>query len=89
MAVQYWCENWISLKQHDEQTNEEVSCRIRIAYDQKTNKERREEQNVLILYQNLNILCLPQDGGRPPKHVGEGIVSLCNEYRVRKLLALL
>jgi len=42
-----------------------------------------------MLYQILNILCLPQDGGRPPKHVGEGILSLCNQYRVRKLLALL
>jgi hypothetical protein len=49
----------------------------------------REEQNVLILYQILNILFLPEDGGRPPKHVGEGIVSLCNQFRVRKLLVLL
>jgi hypothetical protein len=54
----------------------------------KTNKEIREEQNVLILYQILNILCLPEDGGLSPKHVGEGIVSLCNQFRVRKLLVL-
>jgi hypothetical protein len=66
----------------------ELSCRICIAYDQKTNKEIREEQIVLILYQILNILCLPEDGGRASKHVVEGIVSQCNQFRVRKLLVL-
>jgi hypothetical protein len=41
-----------------------------------------------MLYRVLNIMCLPEDGGRPPKHVGEGTVSLCNQVRVRKLLGL-
>jgi len=54
---------------------------------QKKNKRISEEQNILILYQILNILCLPQDGGRPPKYVAESFVSLCTQFRVRKLLA--
>jgi hypothetical protein len=53
----------------------------------KKNKGISEEQNILILYQILNILCLPQDGGRPPKYVAESFVSLCTQFRVRKLLA--